>query len=286
MANPEHLFYRFWAGEMTPHFSAASASASIAVIGAGRLGRVLARALRHAGLAVDGPLGRGDEVAPVDIAILCVPDAAIADAARALDGRANLVGHVSGATSLSEVDFSLHPLQTFTGDETPDVFRGIGCAIDGRTDAALAAAAGLVEALGARAFRIDDERRATYHAAASLASNLVLTVLDAADQLAQAAGMQPDEARSLLAPLARRTAENWQSVGGRAALTGPIVRGDELTVSRQRAAIAATRPELVELFDQLCASTRVLAGREVDLREADVREMDAREADAREADAA
>lgn len=254
---------------MNPSHSVLFASASVAVIGAGRLGGVLAGALRGAGFAVQGPLRRGEEIPDVDVALLCVPDAEIADAARTARPHARFTGHVSGATPLDDVDFSLHPLQTFTGAESPDIFHGIGCAIDGRTDAALSVAAELVQALGARSTRVDDAHRAAYHAAASLASNLVLTVLDAAEQIAGAAGLQPADARTLLAPLVQQTIANWEDTGGRAALTGPIARGDERTVTRQRDAIADTRPELLGLFDELCKSARVLAGRPVAPREVD-----------------
>ncbi|WP_300268746.1 Rossmann-like and DUF2520 domain-containing protein [Microbacterium sp.] len=238
----------------------AAAPASLAVIGDGRLGGVLAAALRAVpGLTVYGPLGRGEEVPAVDIALLCVPDAEISAAARLVRPRAQFVGHVSGATPLDDVDFSLHPLQTFTGAEDPDVFRGIGCAIDGRTDAARARAADLAAALGGRAFVIGDEHRAEYHAAASLASNLLLTVLDATERVATSAGLEPAEARMLLGPLVRQSVANWEEAGARAALTGPIARGDEQTVARQRAAVVARERELGALFDELCASARVLA---------------------------
>lgn len=246
---------------MNPPLSELPTPASVAVIGAGRLGGVLAAALRHAGLTVQGPLRRNDEIPDVDIALLCVPDAAITDAARTARPHARVIGHASGATPLDDVDFSLHPLQTFTGAEAPEIFQGIGCAIDGRTDAALAVAADLVEVLGARAFRVDDAHRATYHAAASLASNLLLTVLDAAEQVAAASGLHTDQARALLAPLVQQTVANWKSAGARAALTGPIARGDEQTVARQRSAIVDARPEIAALFDELCESTRALAAR-------------------------
>src|SRR5690606_3550250 len=48
---------------------------TVAVIGAGRLGGVLANALKHAGFVVTGPLRREDAVPACDIALLCVPDA-------------------------------------------------------------------------------------------------------------------------------------------------------------------------------------------------------------------
>ena len=226
---------------------------TIAVIGAGRLGGVLARSLRTAGFRVLGPLRRDDSMPSADIALLCVPDAAIPAVAFVARSHVRLVGHVSGATPLDDVDFSLHPLQTFTGSETPDVFHGIGAAIAGRTPEALAIAEQLARALGAEPFPVDDAHRASYHAAASFASNFVLTVLDAAEQLAQTAGVD----RAALAPLVRQTVDNWAVSGAVAALTGPIARGDEDTVARQRAASG----DFADLFDALADATRVIAAR-------------------------
>ncbi len=244
----------------TSSFVPAAPGRSIAVVGAGRLGGVLARALRDVGFTVFGPLRRGEAIPAVDVALLCVPDAAIHDAAEAARPHAALVGHVSGATGLDDVDFSVHPLQTFTGSEPPAVFRGIGAAIEGRTEEALAAADGIARALGALPFPVDDAHRAGYHASASIASNLLLAVLDAAEQVAGSAGIPSAEARAALAPLVRQTVENWAERGAADALTGPIARGDEVTVARQRAAIAEGDPELLPVVDALIAQTRVLAG--------------------------
>jgi predicted short-subunit dehydrogenase-like oxidoreductase (DUF2520 family) len=238
---------------------------TIAIVGAGRLGGVLARALRASGFHVLGPLRRDQSVPTVDIALLCVPDAAIAAVAFVARPHARFLGHVSGATPLTDVDFSLHPLQTFTGSEEPEVFHGIGAAIAGRTDEARAVAEKLARALGARPFEVDDARRASYHAAASFASNFVLPVLDAAEQLASAAGIPHHEARELFAPLAHRSIDNWAAAGAAHALTGPIVRGDEPTVARQRDAASAA--DLADLFDALAAATRVIASREPKTRD-------------------
>jgi predicted short-subunit dehydrogenase-like oxidoreductase (DUF2520 family) len=235
----------------------------IAVVGAGRLGTVLARALGAAGFEVAGPLSRGESIASVDVAILCVPDVAIREAANTARPHARLLGHVSGATGLDDVDFSIHPLQTFTGSEPPSVFRGIGAAIDGRTPESLAVAEGIATALGAHPFRIEDTHRAGYHASASIASNLLLAVLDAAEQVAGSAGIPPAEARAILAPLVSQTVGNWAEHGAPAALTGPIARGDEATVARQRRAIAADDPDLLPVIDALTAQTRRIAYRAV-----------------------
>lgn len=227
-----------------------------AVVGAGRLGTALAAALRDSGVAVDGPLGHGARCGEADIVLLCVPDGQIASAA-ALISPGRLVGHCSGATALAVLEpheaFSLHPLMTVTGDGA--VFAGAGCAVSASTPRALRAAEELADALGMTAVAIDDADRAAYHAAASIASNFLVTLEAAAERLAATAGAE----RELLVPLVRATVENWAATGPERALTGPIARDDEATVARQRAAVAERAPELLELFDALAAATRNLA---------------------------
>jgi predicted short-subunit dehydrogenase-like oxidoreductase (DUF2520 family) len=230
---------------------------SIAVVGAGRLGSALAAGLRDAGARVTGPLGRGADGAGHAAVLLCVPDADIAAAARPII-TGPLVGHCSGATGLGVLAgheaFSLHPLMTVPAGAPPGVLRGAGCAVDGSTARALAAAEGLAGALGMRATRVRDEDRAAYHAAASIASNFLVTLEGAAERLAATAGVD----RALLAPLVRAAVENWAARGAAGALTGPIARGDEETVERQRAAVAERAPDLLPLFDALTRATRGL----------------------------
>ncbi len=240
------------------------ALSSVAIVGAGRLGRALARALRAADVEVVGPLGR-DERFEAEVALICVPDAEIPAAALAAAGSASYVGHTSGATALDALAaaegqaFGLHPLQTFAGGEGPESFAGAGCAIAGATPAALAVAESLARRLGMRPIEIADADRAAYHAAASVASNFLVTLQAAAEQLAAGAGIAPADARALLAPLVRSTVDNWEARGPHAALTGPVARGDEATVARQRAAVDSVAPHLLPLFDELVERTRALA---------------------------
>lgn len=242
----------------------------VVVVGPGRLGRALACALRAAGRDVVGPLGRGER-AEGDGVLLCVPDGEIPAAAAAVAGCAPLVGHTSGATPLAALEpalaagadgLGLHPLQTFSGAEgerSPARFSGAGCAVAGTTPAALEAARGLALSLGMRPFELEEERRAAYHAAASIASNFLVALEATAERVAGGAGLSPAEARALLAPLVRATVENWVELGPERALTGPVARGDELTVAKQRAAVRAQAPELLPLFDALAESARSLA---------------------------
>ena len=231
---------------------------SIAVVGAGRLGTALTAALRAAGLTVTGPLGRRPDLEGATLVLLCVPDGEIA-AAAATVGAGPLVGHCSGATTLDPLAgheaFSLHPLMTVPAGSPPEAFRGAAAAVDGSTPRALAAAGELARRLGMRPMRVAPEDRAAYHAAASIASNFLVTLEAAAERLAGTAGVD----RAALAPLVRAAVDTWAELGAERALTGPIARGDEGTVARQREAVLERTPELAPLFDALVEATRTLA---------------------------
>jgi predicted short-subunit dehydrogenase-like oxidoreductase (DUF2520 family) len=238
----------------------------IGVVGRGRLGSALAAALSSAGFEVSGPVGRG-EVPAGDAIVLCVPDSEIPAAAAALAGAAPLIGHTSGATPLTALEpagdvarFGLHPLQTFSGsDADAGRFTGCRCAVAGSTPVAAAQAAAIARALGMVPFELSDEQRPPYHAAASIASNFLVALEAAAEEVAAAAGLDPEEARAALAPLVRTTVENWAELGPHRALTGPVARGDELTVATQRAAVRKAAPQLEALFDVMVERARALA---------------------------
>lgn len=235
-------------------------SLKIAIVGAGRLGSALAAALRQSGLDAVGPLGRGATGDGADVVMLCVPDDAIVAAARAIaPGR--LVGHSSGASTLAPLapheSFSLHPLVAISSPDSR--FTDAWCAVAGSTARATAIATAIATRLGMRPFVVADEDRATYHAAASMASNYLVVLEGAAERLARLAGLERDQ----LIPLGRAALEQWARRGARAALTGPIVRGDEETVARQRLAVATRAPDLLPLWDALADATRRLAAEPV-----------------------
>ena len=105
-----------------------------------------------------------------------------------------------------------------------------------------------------RPVEVADADRAAYHAAASIAANFLVTLEGAAERLAATAGVP----RELLVPLARAALENWAGKGAEQALTGPVARGDEATIARQRAAIEERAPDLLDTFDALVAASRVV----------------------------
>ncbi|MFN8023796.1 MAG: Rossmann-like and DUF2520 domain-containing protein [Acidimicrobiales bacterium] len=231
----------------------------VAIVGSGRMGRALTAAMPD----WEGPFGRGfdgtlPDGATADVVLLAVPDGEISRAAACVRG-GPLVGHTAGALGLEVLAphecFAVHPLMTvpLTGAD----LRGAGAAVAGSSERSRALAFEIARLLGMEPFEIADADRAAYHASASIASNFLVTLEDAAEQLLATTGSD----RRLLLPLVRAALDNWAEHGGERALTGPIARGDEATVQRQRAAVAERTPELLAWFDQMCARTRALAAR-------------------------
>ncbi|MGH2356664.1 MAG: DUF2520 domain-containing protein, partial [Candidatus Limnocylindria bacterium] len=161
--------------------------------------------------------------------------------------------HVSGATRLAALDpqppgrrFSLHPLQTLTTTRGPEQLDGAWAAISAETDDALAHARWLAETLGLRPFEVADADRNLYHAGAVIAGNYLVTLYRAASRLMEECGAPPEA----LVPLMARTIENGF------ALTGPIARGDWLTVEAHQRALEERAPDLLPLYRALAEATR------------------------------
>jgi predicted short-subunit dehydrogenase-like oxidoreductase (DUF2520 family) len=217
----------------------------IHVIGSGRVGSAVSARLAERGVA----MGADDP----ELALLCVPDGAIADVAASIEP-GPWVAHVSGATPLTALEpharrFSVHPLQTFTRARGAEQLDGAWAAVTAETEEASAVGVWLAETLGLRPFGLDDSARTLYHAGAVFASNYVVTLQRAASLLFESAGAPPEA----LEPLMRRTIENGFE------LTGPISRGDWDTVAAHRAAIQEHRAELDDLYDTLAGATLALA---------------------------
>jgi predicted short-subunit dehydrogenase-like oxidoreductase (DUF2520 family) len=239
---------------MSPIERPVSVSLQLAVVGAGRMGRALVSVLPDA----HGPFGRGFDGLGFDAVLLAVPDGEIVRAADAIVA-GPMVGHCSGALGLEVLApheaFALHPLMTVTAEGAR--FDGAAAAIGGSTPRAVALARSLAVDVGMLPWEIADADRAAYHAAASIASNFLVTLEDAAETLLAGAGAD----RSILLPLVQASLDNWAALGGRRAITGPIARGDEGVVARQRAAVAERTPELLALFDVMAERTRALVQR-------------------------
>lgn len=230
--------------------------APVDVVGNGRMGNALASAMRNAGVLVRGPLGRGADAGGAAVVLLCVPDREIASASAVVQ-HGPIVGHVSASAPLEQLApharFSMHPLLSVVGAGAE--FAGATCAVDASSPESLAVAHDIASRLGMRPRTVPADKRALYHAAASMAANYLVALEHGAETLALASGID----RAALVPLVRATLEQWAELGGRSALTGPIARGDDVTVARQRAAVASATPDVLPLWDALADATRRLA---------------------------
>lgn len=231
------------------------------------MGGSMARAARSDGLDVviqgrgfDPDGLSGDEV------LICVPDDSIPEVAARVgeaDPPARLVGHTSGATDLeaiapaapSEGLFSIHPLQTVPDSETS--LEGAPAAVSGSNPGALEFGESLASSLGMVPFDVAEEGRTLYHAAASMASNFLIALEQSAAEVMAEAGV--DRPREKLAPLIRRTIDNWVERGS-VALTGPVARGDRETIRLHRQALERTRPDLSPFYDCMVERTSAVAG--------------------------
>jgi predicted short-subunit dehydrogenase-like oxidoreductase (DUF2520 family) len=233
-------------------------SPSLRVIGPGRAGRALAAALDGAGWDVAGVLGRGDDVigaaAGVDLLVIATPDAAVATVAAAVEPvPTTVVAHLAGSLGLDMLApharrAAIHPLVSLPDPEV-GARRLVGAWYAVAGDAM---AGEVVAALGGRSFAVDDADRATYHAAAAVASNHLVVLLGQVERLAGRAGV-PFEA---YLDLVRATVENVAELGAAAALTGPAARGDEATVRRH---IEALPPDERPLYETMATEARRLA---------------------------
>lgn len=212
---------------------------SVRIIGPGRAGTSLALALTNVGWDVAPMLGRrddlGDAAMGVQLLVLATPDDLIAEVAGQVGVvPTTVVAHLSGSRGLDELGdhprkAAFHPLVSLP---TPEVgakrLIGAWYAVAGDV-----LADKVVAALGGRAFPLDDDDRAIYHAAAAIASNHLVALLGQVERLAERVDVPFDA----YLDLARSTLDNVVTLGPRKALTGPATRGDEATLRRHLRAL-------------------------------------------------
>ena len=240
----------------------------VAIVGAGRAGRAIARALRAAGVPVCALIARrppaeddADAAVVGDVAALCrdaavvllaVQDAALPAAVRLVADAAlppaTVVLQLSGsagADALAPVRERGHPAGTFhpllplaAPERAADALRGAWVGTGGDATAVRSAEA-LAVAIGARTMAIptNDDGRAQYHAAAVLVSNFPSVLAAIAERLLGNAGVARPTARDVVWQLMRAAVANLHDRDPAAAITGPIARGDVATVQRHLRAL-------------------------------------------------
>src|SRR4051794_25114784 len=263
----------------------------IGVVGAGRVGAVLAAALRSAGHEISAVAGESaasrtrietllpgvhvDKPTAVarscDLLLLTVPDDMLANVVTMLSASGAIrpgqyVLHTSGKHGVSVLEpaaragarvLAMHPAMTFTGTDL-DLDRLPGCVFgvtagEGTEDLARS----LVADLRGRVVLVEEEHRTLYHAALAHGANHLVTLVAQAMDLLRASGA--DDPAATLRPLLGAALDNALAYGD-AALTGPIVRGDVETVRAHLADVASTAPATL---DSYVAMARATVGRAV-----------------------
>ena len=259
--------------------------ADIVLIGAGRLGTSLGRALARKGHDIRALTCRRKESALESrtiigqgraltdnaeaarlgtVLFLCLPDAelprAVARLARSkVDWRGMTVFHTSGLLPARVLDplrkkgalvASFHPGQAFPSKKTrPSHFRGVPFGLEGDRKA-LALAGRLIRRLEGRPVVIREEAKPLYHAAYSLAGNLTVILIDAAAELMNRAGIPRDRAVQMLLPILQGTLRSVKKLDTAGALTGPLVRGDVASVGAHLEALKCL-PQYGKIYREL-----------------------------------
>ena len=284
----------------------------VGVVGAGRVGAVLAAALGAAGHQIVAAAGESDasrariaDLLPgvptlkptavaraCDLLLLTVPDDMLGNVVTTLSDAGAIrpgqyVVHTSGrhglevlapAAALGAHVIAMHPAMTFTGT-TIDLDRLAGCVFGLTADAAeRPLAEALVADLGGSPMWVPEEMRTLYHAGLAHGANHLVTLVTQAMEMLAAAGA--DDPAGTLRPLLTAALDNALEQGD-AALTGPIVRGDVNTVRAHLADIRANAPQTLTSYVVLARDTldrAVTDGRVLPIRAAAIlRALDAAE---------
>jgi len=272
---------------------------TLAIVGAGRVGRALGRRLHQRGWRIGAVISRTAKNAraatrvigagrlharldtsllAADIVLITTPDRSIAAVAKELarlDGktlggslwRGKVVLHTNGALDRSV----LHPLERLgaaTGSLHPlQTFSGRDlpkldgciCAIEG-TPAALRVARRICRDLGCLPVVIAPAAKPAYHAAGALAAGHILAVIEAATRILVALGFSRRDAVRALLPLTRQTLANFERLGPHASWTGPLARGDFETVAKHAAALRRFPREYREAYAALSRLALLVLG--------------------------
>jgi len=267
----------------------------VAIVGPGRVGQSVGRALCAAGYPVAAVIGRelkstqiganfiGAELmatthiercCAAEIVFLTVPDDALSPVIGTLaqvDLRpGTLLVHCSGLHTTQVFapiqpamrklyTLSLHPLQTFASPAAGSAaLPGSYCSLQG-DHIAIERGRNIVAALGCSGFVIDAAHKVLYHAAACVVSNYVTTLIDAASELCADIPSAEKIFPAAFKPLLEAAVRNSIDVGTQQALTGPIVRGDSGTINAHLREIAHSKPDLLPLYRILAQQTLEVA---------------------------
>jgi len=254
----------------------------INVVGAGRVGKSLAKALKlknwEIGIIANRsfenskkavkfigggrPTTTKSKESPEGILLICVPDDVLENLKEILKNwdLRNLTSiiHTSGALSSDVLDFapenvgraSLHPVKAFANPlESFKSLRGVYFGIEGDEIGARDALK-IVESLEGIPFNIKTTSKLLYHLSAAIASNFTVGLFWLAELLQNECGIPNNVSKKILLKLMEGTLENLSKLETQKALTGPVIRGDWKLIEREKEELQRVFPEFVDLFNE------------------------------------
>jgi predicted short-subunit dehydrogenase-like oxidoreductase (DUF2520 family) len=257
---------------------------NFAIIGLGMVGTAIGHLLKNSGHKIVSicdksptalkralPLTGGrtfyasrDAVIKADTILITVPDDAIFAVCNEIAStdltRGKFVFHMSGAGGLDlleaakkvgAITASIHPLQSFSSVDNaiqniPGSFFGITADKKAEKQAEK-----IVRDLTGIPILISPDQKPLYHAAASIASNYLVSLFNVVESIYETIGISKKNARKAFLPLIYGTLKNIEMSGSTSALTGPIARGDAGTIRKHIASIKEAKPEYLPLYSDL-----------------------------------
>ncbi|KTD07586.1 Rossmann-like and DUF2520 domain-containing protein [Legionella jamestowniensis] len=207
------------------------------------------------------------ELPPADITFITTPDDCIEGIGRELASKSTQSGsvivHCSGLLSSEVLQplknsgcfvASVHPMRSFANPAVSvEEFEGTYCAMEGDNEA-LSVLEVLFKAIGSKVYQIDKNKKPLYHAAGVFASNYLVTLAQQALECLKEAGVENEIAMKAIASLMKGTVSNLEkTLSPEKSLTGPIKRGDLLTIRKHINAFSSFKQR--ELYEMLGITT-------------------------------
>jgi len=181
---------------------------------------------------------------------------------------------LSSAYDCGSSVFSVHPIQSFADvGQAIQNLSGSFFGVEGKGVFGAVVDA-VVKDLGGIKISIDTDGKVMYHAAAVAASNYLVTILDLACALMEKSGVSKENAFQMLKPLIYGSLNNIENVGIPNALTGPISRGDVITVEKHIKGMEQMFPEVLPLYKKLGEYTVKIARAKGKIDEEDAVEIE------------
>jgi len=258
---------------------------TFAILGCGKVGTAIGFLLRARGYSVVAVASRSEEslmrgveytgahpyhtfpeaARQARYVVISTSDDAIATVCDAIAetgaiGAGSTVIHLSGASGLDLLASarrsgasvaSIHPIQSFS-----DIQSAIAT-LPGSTFGITADkkiehwAFDLVQNLGGVPFSVSENDKPLYHAAACMASNYLVTLMNTVVDVYRTVGLTDEDATQAFWPLVKGTMLNIEGQGTVQSLTGPISRGDVETIKKHLAAFTSRLPHLLPLYREM-----------------------------------